>query len=153
MSMGMVRNKKARKNYNFLENFTAGIQLLGSEIKSIREGEVTINDSYCIMEDGELFVKDMHIKEFKQASYQNHEPKRLRKLLLRKRELRKIEKALQPGKSGITVVPVSLFINERGWAKLNIAISMGKKDYDKRSDLKEKDIERNTQRTLKNYKR
>ena len=153
MSMGMVRNKKARKNYNFLENFTAGIQLVGSEIKSIREGDVSINDSYCIMEDGDIFVKDIHIKEYKQASTQNHEPKRLRKLLLSKKEIRKIEKALQPGKSGITVVPVSLFINERGWAKLNISISQGKKDYDKRRDIKERDIDLNTQRTLKNVRK
>lgn len=152
MSMGMVRNKKARKNFDFIENFTAGIQLLGSEIKSIREGEVSINDSYCIMEDGDIYVKDMYIKEYKPSSYQNHEPKRLRKLLLNKKEIRKIEKALEPGKSGITVVPLSLFINERGWAKLNIAISKGKRDYDKRKDIKERDIDRNTQRTLKNFK-
>jgi len=153
MSMGMVRNKKARKDYNFIENFTAGIKLVGSEIKSIREGEVTINDSYCIIENGEIYVKDMYIKEFKQATHQNHEPKRLRKLLLSKKEIRKIEKSLEPGKSGVTVVPVSLFINERGWAKLNIAISVGKKDYDKRRDIKENDIDRNTERTLKNFKR
>lgn len=152
MSMGMVRNKKARKNYNFLENFKAGIQLVGSEIKSIREGDVSINDSYCIMEDGEVFVKDMYIKEFKKA-FENHESKRLRKLLLKRKEIRKIEKSLKPGKSGITVVPVSLFINERGIAKLNIAISIGKKDYDKRADIKKRDIDRDTQRTLKNVKK
>lgn len=152
MSMGMVRNKKARKNFNFLENFTAGIQLVGSEIKSIREGEVNINDAYCVVEDGEVFIKEMYIKEYKQASYQNHEPKRVRKLLLSKKEIKKIMKSLKPGSTGITVVPISLFINERGWAKLNIAISRGKKDYDKRNDLKAKDIDMNTQRTLKNFK-
>lgn len=151
MGMTMIKNKKARKNFNFLENFTAGIQLVGSEIKSIRDGEVNINDAYCIMEDGELFIKEMYIKEYKQASYQNHEPKRMRKLLLNKKEIRKIEKALKPGTVGMTVVPISLFINERGWAKLNIAISRGKKDYDKRNDLKERDTDLNTQRTLKNY--
>lgn len=152
MSMGMVRNKKARKNYNFLENFTAGIQLTGSEIKSIRDGEVNINDAYCVVEDGEIFIRDMYIKEYKQASHLNHEPKRVRKLLLNKKEIKKIVKSLKPGTTGITVVPISLFINERGWAKLNIAISKGKKDYDKRSDLKEKDIDRITERTLKNIK-
>ena len=148
---GMVRNKKARKNYSFIENFTAGIQLLGSEIKSIREGEVNINDAYCIIDNGELFIKDMYIKEFKQASYNNHEPKRMRKLLLNKKEINKIKKALRPGQVGITVVPISLFINERGWAKLNIAISRGKKDWDKREDLKATDMDMNTKRTLKNY--
>lgn len=152
MSMGMVRNKKARKNYNFIENFTAGIQLVGSEIKSIRDGEVNINDAYCIVDNGEIFIKDMYIKEYKEASHHNHEPKRNRKLLLSKKEISKIIKSLRPGSIGITVVPISLFINERGWAKLNIAISIGKKDYDKRKDLKIKDIERNTQRTLKNIR-
>ena len=149
--MGMIKNKKARKNYNFIENFTAGIQLVGSEIKSIRAGEVNINDAYCVLEDGDLFIKDMYVKEFKHAN-EDHEPKRLRKLLLSKRELKKIRKVLQPGNPGITVVPISLFINERGWAKLNIAISRGKKDYDKRQDIKARDIDLNTQRTLKNYK-
>ncbi|CAG7581326.1 MAG: SsrA-binding protein [uncultured marine phage] len=152
MSVSTIRNKKAKKNYIFLDDFTAGIQLVGSEIKSIREGEVNINDAYCIVEDGELYVKDMYVKEYKQASYLNHEPKRMRKLLLSKKELKKILKSLKPGTTGITVVPISLFINERGWAKLNIAISRGKKDYDKRQDIKARDIDLNTQRTLKNYK-
>lgn len=151
--MGMVRNKKARKDYSFLENFTAGIQLMGSEIKSIRKGDVNINDAYCILTNGELFIKDMYIKEYEQSSsFYNHEPKRLRKLLLNKKEIRKISKSLKPGSTGITIVPISLFINERGWAKLNIAISKGKRDYDKREDLKAKDIDLNTQRTLKNIR-
>jgi len=152
MKMKMIRNKKARKDYSFLENFTAGLQLLGSEIKSIREGEANINDAYCIFDNNELFIKDMYIKEYKQSSYLNHEPKRLRKLLLNKKELIKIRKSLQVGTVGLTVVPISLFINERGWAKLNIAISKGKKDYDKRNDLRESDSNRDTERTLKNYK-
>ena len=148
----MIKNKKARKNYHFIENFTAGIQLKGSEIKSIRDGEVNINDAYCIVSDGEVFVKGIYIKEYSQASYQNHLPRRDRKLLLNKREISKIKKALQPGNSGISVVAISLFINERGWAKLNIAISRGKKDYDKRNDLRERDLNIEKNRILKNYK-
>ena len=152
MSMGMIRNKKARKDYTFIERFTAGIQLLGSEIKSIRNGEVTINDAYCIFDNNELFIKDMHLKEFKQATVQ-HEPKRLKKLLLSKTELKKIRKSLKPGTVNFTVIPISLFINERGWAKLNIAIAKGKKDYDKRADLRERDIDMDNKRILKNYKK
>jgi SsrA-binding protein len=141
----MIKNKKASFEYLFLQTFTAGIVLSGTEVKSIREGKANLTDSYCVFIDGELYVKNLHISEYKQGSYNNHEPKRMRKLLLEKIELRKIQSRLKD--KGTTIIPVQLFFNERSYAKLEIAIARGKKLYDKRETLKEKDVKRQMQRT------
>jgi SsrA-binding protein len=140
-----IKNKKAGFEYNFIQSYSAGIMLTGTEVKSIREGKATLADSYCIFIEGDLYVKNMHISEYKQGSYSNHEPKRLRKLLLTKTELRKIQSKMK--EKGTTIIPVQLFFNERGFAKLDIAIARGKKMFDKRESLKEKDLQRQMQRT------
>lgn len=140
-----IKNKKAGFEYHFLSTYKAGIMLSGTEVKSIREGKATLTDSYCIFIDGELYIKNMHIAEYKQGSYNNHEPKRMRKLLLTKTEQRKILSKLK--EKGTTIIPVHLFFNERGYAKIEIAIARGKKLFDKRESLKEKDVRRQMQRT------
>ena len=140
-----IKNKKASFEFNFMQSYSAGMMLTGTEVKSIREGKATLTDSYCIFMEGDLYVKNMHISEYKQGSYSNHEPKRLRKLLLTKTELRKIQSKLK--EKGTTIIPVQLFFNERGFAKLDIAIARGKKLFDKRESLKEKDLKRQMQRT------
>jgi SsrA-binding protein len=139
-----IKNKKAGFEYHFLATYSAGIMLSGTEVKSIREGKANLTDSYCVFIDGDLFVKNMHVSEYKQGSYSNHEAKRLRKLLLTKVELRKIQSKLK--EKGTTIIPVHLFFNERGYAKLEIAIARGKKMFDKRETLKEKDLRRQMQR-------
>ena len=143
----IIRNKKASFEYSFLEKYVAGIQLFGTEIKSIRSSEANINDAYCSFNDNELFVKSMHIGEYKQGTYNNHEPKRDRKLLLHKTELAKLQYSLKD--KGLTIVPLRLFINEKGLAKLEIALAKGKKTFDKRDDIKKRDLERETQRRFK----
>lgn len=139
-----IRNKKARYEYTFLEKFIAGIQLLGTEIKAIRESKVSIAEGYCHIRKGEIFIKNMHIGEYDPGSYNNHEPLRERKLLLNKQELKKLEKKLK--NKGLTIVPLRMFINENGYAKLEIALAQGKKTHDKRDSLKEKDIQRDIDR-------
>ena len=114
-----IKNKKASYEYSFLEKFTAGIQLTGTEIKSIRDSKVSIAEAYCHIKDGELFIKGMHIAEYDPASYNNHDPLRERKLLLNKVELKKLEKKLK--NKGLTIIPIRMFINENGYAKLEIA--------------------------------
>jgi SsrA-binding protein len=141
----MIKNKKASFEYHFLNTYKAGIILSGTEVKSIREGKANLTDSFCVFVDGELYVKNLHISEYKQGSYNNHEPKRMRKLLLEKIELRKILSKLKD--KGTTIIPIQLFFNERGYAKLEIALAKGKKIYDKRESLKEKDVRRQMQRT------
>jgi len=141
----MIKNKKAAFEYHFIETYTAGIMLTGTEVKSIREGKASFSDSYCVIQNGELWVKNLHISEYKQGSYNNHEPKRQRKLLLNKKEIHKIESKLK--EKGTTVVPVQLYFNERGFAKLDIAVAKGKKLFDKRESIKEKDVRRQMQRT------
>jgi SsrA-binding protein len=140
----MIKNKKAAFEYHFIETYTAGIMLTGTEVKSIREGKASFSDSYCIMQNGEVWVKNLHISEYKQGSYNNHEPKRQRKLLLNKKEIHKIESKLK--EKGTTVIPVQLYFNERGFAKLDIAVAKGKKLFDKRESIKEKDVRRQMQR-------
>ncbi len=135
-----IKNKKAGHEYFLLEIFTAGIQLSGTEIKSIRAGKVSLVDSYCSFINNELFVKNMHIAEYNLGTHYNHKPKRDRKLLLTKKELKKISNKVK--EKGFTIVPTRLFINDRGLAKLNIAIAKGKKLYDKRESLKIKDTKR-----------
>ena len=139
-----IKNKKASYEYTFLEKFTAGIQLTGTEIKSIRDSKVSIAEAYCFIRKGEIFIKNMHIAEYDPASYNNHDPLRERKLLLNRQELKKLEKKLK--NKGLTIVPLRMFINENGYAKLDIALAQGKKTHDKRDSLKEKDIQRDIDR-------
>jgi SsrA-binding protein len=132
-----IRNKRAKFEYHILDTFVAGIQLGGTEIKSIRNSKASILEAYCVIENGELFLRNMHISEYENASFYQHKPKADRKLLLNRREINKIDKQLKT--KGFTVIPLRLFINEKGLAKVEIAIAQGKKLYDKRQDLKEKD--------------
>lgn len=143
----VIRNKKASHDYEFLEKFIAGIKLSGTEIKSIRLGKATIADSYCIFNNGELFIKGMNIAEYWWGNLNNHDPLRERKLLLTKRELRKIERKVK--ETGLTIIVIKVFINDRGLAKAEIAISKGKKEYDKRETLKRKDATREMDRMMK----
>ena len=142
-----IKNKKARFEYDILETFVAGIQLQGTEIKSIRAGRAGLVDSYCQIHHGELYVKNMHIAEYSFANLNNHETKRERKLLLQKREIQKLIRKTK--ESGFTIVPLRLFMNDRGLAKAEIAISKGKKEYDKRETLKRKDAAREIDRMRK----
>ena len=135
-----IVNKKAKFEYIILDRYTAGIQLFGTEIKSIREGKASLVDSYCAIEHDEMYVKQMHIAEYRFGSYANHVAKRDRKLLLQRREIRKIARATK--ETGKTIIPLCLFINEKGLAKLEIAICQGKHSYDKRQSLREADDKR-----------
>jgi SsrA-binding protein len=143
----VIKNKKASHEYEFLEKYIAGIKLTGTEIKSIRLGKAAIADSYCLFHEGELYIKGMHISEYYWGNLNNHDPLRERKLLLKKRELSKIERKVK--ESGNTIVVIKVFINERGLAKAEIAVSRGKKEYDKRETIKKKDIEREMDRFRK----
>jgi SsrA-binding protein len=143
----VIKNKKASHDYEFLEKFIAGIKLSGTEIKSIRLGKATIADSYCYFSEGELFIKGMHIAEYWWGNLNNHDPLRDRKLLLTSRELRKIERKVK--ETGLTIIVIKVFINDRGLAKAEIAISKGKKEYDKRETLKRKDATREMDRMRK----
>ena len=139
-----IENRKAKFDYQFLDVLTAGLVLKGTEIKSIREGKAGLADSYCYFKNDELFIKNFHITEYADASFYNHEPLRERKLLLSKQELNKWLKKVKD--SGLTIVPIKLFINEKSYAKLNIALAKGKKAFDKRDDIKKRDIEREMNR-------
>lgn len=139
-----IKNKRARHDYEFLETFTAGLQLLGTEIKSIRQGKANLVDSYCYFQGDELFVKNMHIAEYDHGNIYNHEPLRERKLLLTRHELNKLQKKLKD--LGLTVVTTRLYIGKNGWAKLDIALAKGKKTHDKRDSLKEKQAKRDMDR-------
>ncbi|MDD4728369.1 MAG: SsrA-binding protein SmpB [Dysgonamonadaceae bacterium] len=142
-----IRNKRATFDYELIETFTAGIVLTGTEIKSIRLGKAILVDTYCIFERGELWVKNMHITAYFYGSYNNHDARRDRKLLLNKSELKKIARLTK--QSGFTIVPTRLFINNNGLAKLNIAIAKGKKEYDKRHSLREQEDKRDMDRMFK----
>lgn len=142
-----IKNRKAGYEYFFLEELTAGIVLTGTEIKSIRAGKANLSDSYCMFFNNELFVVGMHVAEYKNSGFCQHQPKRNRKLLLRKRELRKLKEKSQ--EKGLTIVPTLLFINDRGLAKLNIALAKGKHSYDKKDTLKEKDSKRDLENNLR----
>ncbi len=139
-----IKNKRASFEYFFIEKYIAGIQLTGTEIKSLRDGKANITDAYCSFTNNELFVRNMHISEYTYGTYLNHPPKRDRKLLLNKRELRKLINKLK--EQGITIIPTFLFINEKGLAKLEIALAKGKKLYDKRETMKNKDAQREIDR-------
>ena len=144
-----ISNRKARFEYEILEVFTAGLQLQGTEIKSLRGGNANLAEAYCYVKEGEVWVTGMYIAEYSHGSYLNHEPKRLRKLLLNKKEINSIDSALQD--VGITIVPLKLYINAKGWAKIEIALARGKKLHDKRHDLKQKDDKRQMDRAMKDY--
>ncbi|MBS1650807.1 MAG: SsrA-binding protein SmpB [Bacteroidetes bacterium] len=139
-----IENRRAKFDYAFIERYTAGLILKGTEIKSIREGKVNLGDSYCVFENGELLVRNMHITEYSEASFYSHTPIRDRKLLLNKTELNKLEKKLKD--KGLAIIPVRMFISESGYAKLDIALAKGKKEFDKREDIKKRDIERDLSR-------
>lgn len=139
-----IKNRKASFEYHFLDKYVAGIVLQGTEIKSLREGKASLQHAYCYVHRDELFVKEMNIAQYTQATHYNHEPTRERKLLLKKSEIEKL--AEQSKEKSITIVPTRLFINDRGLAKLEIALAKGKKLYDKREDIKKKDAERELSR-------
>ena len=142
-----IVNKRAKFEYIILDRYTAGIVLYGTEIKSIREGKASLVDSYCSVEHGEMYVKQMHIAEYRFGSYANHVAKRDRKLLLQRREIRKIDRATK--ETGKTVIPLELFINENGLAKLEIAVCQCKHSYDKRQSLREADDKRSMAQVMK----
>ena len=135
-----IKNKRARFEYHLKDSFNAGLVLTGSEIKSIRLGKANLQDAYCVFDGEELWIQGMHISPYEQGSYYNHEPTRKRKLLLNKNELRKLIKISKD--SGTTIIPTRLFINDRGLAKMEIAVARGKKLYDKRDDIRKKDEQR-----------
>lgn len=142
-----IKNKRATFDYELLDTFTAGIVLTGTEIKSIRQGKASLTDTFCIFAKNELWVRNMNITEYFYGSYNNHVARRDRKLLLNKKELKKIERMVK--ETGYTIVPTRLFISEKGLAKLNIAVARGKKQYDKRQTLREKDDKRMLDRMMK----
>lgn len=144
-----IKNRKASFEYQFITNFIAGISLLGTEIKSIRNNQANISDAYCVFIEQELYVKNLHISEYTNGGYNNHEPKRTRKLLLNKIELKKILSKVK--EKGNSIIPVRLFINEKGKAKLEITLAKGKKTYDKRQSLKEKDNKREIEKMKKEF--
>lgn len=139
-----IKNRRASYEFEFIDKYVAGMQLQGTEIKSIREGKVQLQDAYCYFKNGELYIKQMHIAQFSEGSYNNHVTDRERKLLLNKRELSKLESKLE--EKGLSIVPLRLFINDRGFAKTEIALGKGKKLYDKRDSIKDKDIKRDLER-------
>jgi len=145
-----IKNKKARFEYELLDKYTAGIVLAGTEIKSIRLGKASITESFCEFNDqDELFIINMQVDEYTHASHFNHRPKAERKLLLNKQELKKLRKEVNS--SGNTIIPLNLFVNDRGLAKLNIALAKGKKLYDKREAIKDRDNKRDLARIKKNF--
>ncbi|EPA00533.1 tmRNA-binding protein SmpB [Indibacter alkaliphilus LW1] len=135
-----IKNKKASYEFEFIDTFKAGLVLKGTEIKSIREGKVSLTEAYCFFRKGELFIKQMHIAPYSMASSYNHEAVRERKLLLSKKELEKLESKFE--EKGLSIIPVRIFINDKGLAKLEIALARGKKVHDKRQSIKEKDTKR-----------
>ena len=139
-----IKNKKASFEYEFIERFTAGIVLSGTEIKSIRAGKASLVDSYCYFSGTELYVKNMNVAEYWWGSFNRHDPRRDRKLLLTKKELRKLARSIK--EKGLTVVPVKLFIADNGYAKLDIALARGKREFDKRQSIKDKDMRRERDR-------
>lgn len=142
-----IKNKRAYFDYEIGDTYTAGMVLTGTEIKSIRSGKASLADSYCIVEKGEVWVKGMNISEYFYGSYNNHFAKRDRKLLLSKKEISKIVKSISD--PGFTLIPLKIFINERGYAKLLIGIARGKKQYDKRQSIKEREDKRMLDRMMK----
>jgi SsrA-binding protein len=139
-----IRNRRASFEYSFLEKYTAGIMLMGTEIKSIRQGKVNLTDAYCLFLGEGLYIRQMNISKYNEGTHYNHEPLQDRKLLLTKRELRKLQNSLKD--VGLTIIPTRMYISERGFAKIEIALAKGKKLYDKRDSIKEKDVRRSMER-------
>ena len=142
-----IKNRRASFDYEFIEEYTAGIVLTGTEIKSIRAGKAGLADAYCYFHRGELWIKGMYVAEYKLGTYYNHAERRERKLLLQKKELSKLERKTK--ESGLTIVPLRVFLNDKGFAKVLIAMARGKKHYDKRESLKAKDAKREMDRFMK----
>lgn len=142
-----IKNRQASFEYAFIDKYTAGIVLTGTEIKSLRQGKANITDGFCVFEGDELFVRNVQINEYEKGTHYNHAPKRDRKLLLKRSEMRKLQTKLKD--QGLTIVPLLLYISEKGWAKLDIALAKGKKVFDKREDIKKRDIQRETDRRFK----
>lgn len=132
-------NRKARFDFEFIDTFSAGIILAGTEVKAVRESKVSMVDAYCYFVKGELFVKNLHIGEYKHGNIYNHEPLRVRKILLTKRELKKLQGKVK--EKGLTIIPYKVFLSERGFVKVEIALAKGKKTFDKRESLKTKDTD------------
>lgn len=143
-----IKNRSAYYEYYIDDKYVAGIMLLGTEVKSLREGKASFNDSYCLFQDGELWIKSLHIAQYSHGTVNNHDPLRDRKLLLSKRELKKWEQRMKKEK-GYTIVPLRLYFNEKNLAKLEIGLAKGKKLHDKRESIKEKDTQREMKRYLK----
>lgn len=147
MGKTLIKNRKASHEYTFLEEYVAGMQLLGSEVKSIRKAKASISEAYCYFNEGELFIKGMHISRWEfTGAHDSHEELRDKKLLLTKQELKKIKTKLST--KGLTLIPTSVFVSERGYIKINIALAKGKKLWDKRQSIKEKDLKREAERDL-----
>lgn len=144
-----IENRKARFNYEFLDTFVAGIQLKGTEVKSIRGGSASIAESFCQIKEGELYLVNMYIQEYAFGSYANHAPRRDRKLLMKRQEINKLRKQLN--EKGLSIVPLRLFFNDKNKLKVKLALGKGKKTHDKRHVLREKDLARDLHRVIKNY--
>ena len=145
-----IRNKRATFDYEILEEFIAGVVLVGTEIKSIRAGKASLTDSYCYFQDGELWIRGVNISEYDWGTCNNHVPRRDRKLLLQRKELNKLQRQLQD--RGLTVVGLRMFLSERGFAKIVIGLARGRKAYDKREYIKENDAKREMDKAMKIYK-
>lgn len=141
----IIQNRKANFEYFIIETLLAGIQLTGTEVKSIRDKKASISEAYCHIQDGEIFIKNMHIAEYRQIKHTNHEPLRDRKLLLNKKEINKLEKSIK--EKGLTIIPLNIKLSEIGLIKIEIGLVKGKKSYDKRDSIKEKDAKRELDRT------
>lgn len=144
-----ILNKRASHDYEFIQKYITGIVLTGTEIKSLRNGKASLVDAFCLLINGEVFAKNIHIAEYEFGSYNNHDPKRDRKLLLNRVEINKLEMKLKD--KGLTVVVTKMFLNEKGWAKMEIALARGKKQFDKREDIKTRDANREMDRAKKNF--
>ena len=144
-----IINRKVRFEYFVIAEFEAGMQLQGTEVKALRAGNAHMNDAYCSIEKGEMYLRNLHIAEYEMGTIHNHEPKRTRKLLLRKTELKKIEKRVT--EKGMTVVPYKIYFNDRGFAKIEIILGQGKKTYDKRDSIKDRDSKRDLDRMKKQF--
>lgn len=140
-----IRNKRATYDYELTEKLEAGISLVGTEVKSLREGKISFNDSFCEVHKGECFVRNLHISEYEKGNIFNHNPTRKRKLLLKSREIERLDKKTK--EKGLTIIPTRIYFNDRGWAKMEIALAKGKKKFDKRESLKKKDAKKEIKRT------
>lgn len=142
-----IKNKKASFQYEFIDKYMAGIQLLGTEIKSVKSGKASITEAYCAFDNGELYIRNMTISEYENRGYSNHEPRRERKLLLNRLELNKLEKKIKD--KGLSIIPLVMFINGKGIAKIDIALAKGKREFDKRQDIKSRDSQRDMDRAMR----